>query len=75
MIRENGEWPGMRSSGPFRLQIRPRGVYLGLNLVGAALPAVLAAHERELGFLLLDPLGARGRPLGRPVSLSVGRSV
>jgi hypothetical protein len=28
--------------------------YLSLNLVGAAILAVLAAHERQLGFLLLE---------------------
>ncbi len=29
-------------------------LYLSLNLVGAAVLAVLAAHERQLGFLLLE---------------------
>jgi len=29
-------------------------LYLTLNLVGAAVLAVLAAHERQLGFLLLE---------------------
>jgi hypothetical protein len=29
-------------------------VYLTLNVVGAAVLAVLAAHERQLGFLLLE---------------------
>jgi hypothetical protein len=28
--------------------------YLGLNLAGSAVLAVLAAHERQLGFLLLE---------------------
>ncbi|HWT24241.1 MAG TPA: hypothetical protein VN213_12120 [Solirubrobacteraceae bacterium] len=28
--------------------------YLSLNLVGAGVLAVLAAHERQLGFLLLE---------------------
>ena len=29
-------------------------LYLTLNLAGAAILAVLAAHERQLGFLLLE---------------------
>jgi hypothetical protein len=29
-------------------------LYLSLNLVGAGVLAVLAAHERQLGFLLLE---------------------
>ena len=29
-------------------------LYLSLNLVGAGILAVLAAHERQLGFLLLE---------------------
>jgi hypothetical protein len=29
-------------------------LYLVLNFVGAAILAVLAAHERQLGFLLLE---------------------
>jgi hypothetical protein len=29
-------------------------LYLSLNLVGAAVLAVLAAYERQLGFLLLE---------------------
>ena len=29
-------------------------VYLTLNLAGSAVLAVLAAHERQLGFLLLE---------------------
>jgi hypothetical protein len=57
--------------------------YLWLNLVGAGVLAVLAAHERQLGFLLLEfcwavvagvallrgPLSrARRRPRPRPAS-------
>jgi hypothetical protein len=51
-------------------------VYLALNLVGAAVLAVLAAHERQLGFLLLEACWAlvAGRSLlrrlGRSASLS-----
>ena len=32
--------------------------YLSLNLAGAAVLAVLAAHERQLGFLLLESVWA-----------------
>jgi hypothetical protein len=33
-------------------------LYLTLNLVGASVLAVLAAHERQLGFLLLEAVWA-----------------
>ena len=36
-----------------RLSTQSR-LYLSLNLAGAATLAVLAAHERQLGFLLLE---------------------
>jgi hypothetical protein len=36
-----------------RLSTQSR-LYLSLNLVGASVLAVLAAHERQLGFLLLE---------------------
>ena len=40
-----------------RLSARSR-LYLTLNLAGAAVLAVLAAHERQLGFLLLESVWA-----------------
>jgi len=36
-----------------RLDTQSR-LYLSLNLVGATILAILAAHERQLGFLLLE---------------------
>jgi hypothetical protein len=33
-------------------------LYLTLNLIGASVLAVLAAHERQLGFLLLESVWA-----------------
>ena len=36
-----------------RLSTRSR-LYLTLNLIGASVLTVLAAHERQLGFLLLE---------------------
>ena len=40
-----------------RLSTRSR-LYLTLNLVGASVLTVLAAHERQLGFLLLESVWA-----------------
>jgi hypothetical protein len=40
-----------------RLSTQSR-LYLTLNLVGASILAVLAAHERQLGFLLLEAVWA-----------------
>jgi len=40
-----------------RLSTQSR-LYLTLNLVGASVLTVLAAHERQLGFLLLESVWA-----------------
>jgi hypothetical protein len=40
-----------------RLSTQSR-LYLTLNLVGASVLSVLAAHERQLGFLLLEAVWA-----------------
>jgi hypothetical protein len=65
-----------------RLSTQSR-LYQALNLVGASILAVLAAHERQLGFLLLEAVwavvaggallrGRRSDPSESPISSGRG---